>query len=565
MKYEHPALTVIVAADANVPEKHVSPMEVQMVRFLLDHLLQRAQHPEKAHDVIIIAPYRKQAELLRKEVGGDVVVGTVDAFQGREAAIVISSEAAVYQTDHHSDERNTTQHSRAQRLHIAVVGARFYKHLQSKHTPGLMLQALTAAQVCTDVQLKANPEKYLGYTLTSDVIHATTAASRPKKGLDGDVKVKSTLLYRQVDAHMQGKRPIHTRAGFYTLCAATPVFTFERKTAAVPAHAGAEYVGAFRFLNGTLLVQMHLAKRDFALDYFRTHPTKGSATKDVENGLDPLYVCCAPDLVPAPLREAAAPDRRFVFADFPRQQAIEGDATIGQAVTTVGELLLTKARAIAAGNPAHIANDGVHTLQLVVGCVAAQDRSPAVATVLISALTGADHALVRHLWHTAANTRHSYPGDELIAYERLANSHLWKQLCRELVGTASIVALRQTDEDAVYPTPSEQLVKIDALWEPLGNSGAAVELLNSFTVETGGENHSGSVMTVSDFDSPEPAVAAGEGRNIEATPASNEDPIAAPPADVEDKYAIGDTWPFRYMITAPALMGLVPDIEKYPT
>ena len=561
VKYKYPALTVVVAADATVPEKHVSHTEVQMVRFLLDHLLQRSQQPEKAHDVIILAPYKKQAELLRKEVGGDVVVGTVDAFQGREAAIVISSEAAVYQTDHHSDERNTTQHSRAQRLHIAVVGASFFKHLQTKPAPGLILQALTAAQVCTDVQLKENPEKYLGYTLTTDVVQSTPAVARPKKGIDGDGKVKSTLLYRQVVAYMQGKRPLHARAGFYTLCTAAPVFMFERTTAAIHIPTGAAYVGAFRFLNGRLLVQMHLANKEFGSIYFRDNPTRGSVTKEVEDGRDSVYVCCAPDLVPPVLRETPAHDRRFVFADFPKQQAIEGDATIGQAVTTVGELLLTKVREIAANNPAHIAKDGVHTLRLVVGCSAAQDRSPAVATVLISALTGADHAFVRHLWYTAMCTRHSYPGDELIAYERLVNSHLWKQLCRELVGAASIAPLRQPDEDAEHPTPSDKLVKIDALWEPLGNNGAAVELLNSCAVETGSVVASGSVTTLSDFDSPEPAVAAGGGGNIEVTSTSNE----GPPATTDDRFAIGETWPFRYMITAPALMGLVPDIERYPT
>ena len=45
-------------------------------------------------DVLVVTPYNAQANLIRRQVPDGIKVGTVDMFQGREAAVVLVSLAA---------------------------------------------------------------------------------------------------------------------------------------------------------------------------------------------------------------------------------------------------------------------------------------------------------------------------------------------------------------------------------------------------------------------------------------------------------------------------------------
>jgi superfamily I DNA and/or RNA helicase len=42
-------------------------------------------------DILVVAPYNMQVNLLKEKLGGDIKVGTIDKFQGQEAAVVIVS------------------------------------------------------------------------------------------------------------------------------------------------------------------------------------------------------------------------------------------------------------------------------------------------------------------------------------------------------------------------------------------------------------------------------------------------------------------------------------------
>ncbi len=77
-----------------------SPEEAQviarLVRTLLDGtatVIERGgrERPLTAADILVVAPYNMQVRCLRELVPADVEVGTVDKFQGREAAIVFFS------------------------------------------------------------------------------------------------------------------------------------------------------------------------------------------------------------------------------------------------------------------------------------------------------------------------------------------------------------------------------------------------------------------------------------------------------------------------------------------
>jgi len=48
----------------------------------------------KVEDILVVTPYNAQANLIRQRLGTGVKVGTVDMFQGREAAVVVVSMAA---------------------------------------------------------------------------------------------------------------------------------------------------------------------------------------------------------------------------------------------------------------------------------------------------------------------------------------------------------------------------------------------------------------------------------------------------------------------------------------
>ena len=52
------------------------------------------ERPLRASDVMVVAPYNAQVRLLRERLPAGVEVGTVDKFQGREAAVVFYSMAS---------------------------------------------------------------------------------------------------------------------------------------------------------------------------------------------------------------------------------------------------------------------------------------------------------------------------------------------------------------------------------------------------------------------------------------------------------------------------------------
>lgn len=52
-----------------------------------------AQRPLTAFDVLVVAPYNSQVAALRRALPAQILVGTVDKFQGKQAPIVIYSMA----------------------------------------------------------------------------------------------------------------------------------------------------------------------------------------------------------------------------------------------------------------------------------------------------------------------------------------------------------------------------------------------------------------------------------------------------------------------------------------
>jgi uncharacterized protein len=50
-------------------------------------------HPITDDDILIVAPYNMQVNLLKEKLMGSLKIGTIDKFQGQEAAVVIISMA----------------------------------------------------------------------------------------------------------------------------------------------------------------------------------------------------------------------------------------------------------------------------------------------------------------------------------------------------------------------------------------------------------------------------------------------------------------------------------------
>ena len=63
-------------------------MEAAVVAGLVDRFLAAGLGPA---DVVVITPYSRQVDAIRRELDADVRVGTVDSFQGQEADVVIFS------------------------------------------------------------------------------------------------------------------------------------------------------------------------------------------------------------------------------------------------------------------------------------------------------------------------------------------------------------------------------------------------------------------------------------------------------------------------------------------
>lgn len=49
------------------------------------------KHPISDGDILVIAPYNMQVNLLKERVGEEIAIGTIDKFQGQEAPVVIIS------------------------------------------------------------------------------------------------------------------------------------------------------------------------------------------------------------------------------------------------------------------------------------------------------------------------------------------------------------------------------------------------------------------------------------------------------------------------------------------
>ena len=51
-------------------------------------------HPIRTDDILVVSPYNMQVNLLRSRLPDGARIGTVDKFQGQEAAVVLISMAA---------------------------------------------------------------------------------------------------------------------------------------------------------------------------------------------------------------------------------------------------------------------------------------------------------------------------------------------------------------------------------------------------------------------------------------------------------------------------------------
>ena len=75
-----------------------SEQEAKLVKELIESLLNQSfidssgnTHPLSIKDILIVAPYNQQVNLLKRILQKDAQVGTVDKFQGQEAQVVIMS------------------------------------------------------------------------------------------------------------------------------------------------------------------------------------------------------------------------------------------------------------------------------------------------------------------------------------------------------------------------------------------------------------------------------------------------------------------------------------------
>ena len=79
-------------------------------------------------DILVVAPYNMQVNLLKERIGGGIAIGTIDKFQGQEAPVVIIS-MSVSDTEESSRgidflfdiNRLNVAVSRAQALAVIVV------------------------------------------------------------------------------------------------------------------------------------------------------------------------------------------------------------------------------------------------------------------------------------------------------------------------------------------------------------------------------------------------------------------------------------------------------------
>jgi uncharacterized protein len=134
---------------------NVAPEEVEAVAGLLDRLLQPSstwtdadgqRMPLTAKDVMVVAPYNAQVSALRARLPAEVRVGTVDLFQGRQAAVVIVSMTSSTATDAprgmdflYSLNRLNVATSRARAACVMVANPRIFD--AESQTPSQMMMA----------------------------------------------------------------------------------------------------------------------------------------------------------------------------------------------------------------------------------------------------------------------------------------------------------------------------------------------------------------------------------------------------------------------------------------
>ena len=71
-------------------------------------------------DILVVAPYNMQVNLLKERIGGDIAIGTIDKFQGQEAPVVIIS---MYASDTEESSRGIDFLFDINRLNVAVSRA----------------------------------------------------------------------------------------------------------------------------------------------------------------------------------------------------------------------------------------------------------------------------------------------------------------------------------------------------------------------------------------------------------------------------------------------------------
>jgi superfamily I DNA and/or RNA helicase len=108
--------------------KQSSPEEVALIRALVDDLLKSeytdkmgTKKPLTAADILVVAPFNHQVNELKKVLGFDARVGTVDLFQGQEAPVVIVSMTASIATE---SARGTDFLLSINRLNVAISRAK---------------------------------------------------------------------------------------------------------------------------------------------------------------------------------------------------------------------------------------------------------------------------------------------------------------------------------------------------------------------------------------------------------------------------------------------------------
>jgi uncharacterized protein len=97
--------------------------------------------PLEPHDIIVVAPYNRQVDLLNQMLPPGVVAGTVDRFQGREAVVVFYSMTA---SDALDLSRGLEFLFGLDRLNVAISRARALAVLV--HSPSLLIASCRTAE-----------------------------------------------------------------------------------------------------------------------------------------------------------------------------------------------------------------------------------------------------------------------------------------------------------------------------------------------------------------------------------------------------------------------------------